>query len=119
MSFQAKKQEGPDMFVMDAMANDVESIDDLIRILNSSSDLGWTDVWGRMFTRDEVVSALMRLVRAGLVLAYAADGDKHELAPLDERVLPQSLSEAYFGLTDRGRLVHANWDAPEGPAPTG
>lgn len=116
MSMNSKRQELPDSFVMDAMANDIESVDDVLRTLNSKSDLGWTDVWGRQFTEDEVIGALIRLVRTGLVLAYAPIEGEAKLAPLAERALPQALGVAYFGLTERGRIVHANWDAPDGPS---
>lgn len=100
-----------DCFVLDALVNDVESVDIVLRTLNSDSELGWTDAWGRAFNRGEVVASMVRLVRRDLVRAYSAAGDDLTLSALDPRAMPTDLREAYFGLTDRGRIAHATWAA--------
>lgn len=104
----------PDYFILDAMANDIESVDDILRTLNANSELGWTDVWGRPFTREEVVGSLIRLLRRQLVQAYAISGSEAALSPLDAGTTPEQFGTAYFGLTVRGRIMHENWDPPEG-----
>lgn len=109
----------PDNFVLDAMANDIESVDDLVRILNSDSELGWSDVWGRPFARNEVVAAVRRLVLVGLARTYTFAERGIEVTPLADGVLPSNMSDAYFGMTDRGRAAHAAWDAPDGPPSMG
>lgn len=97
---------------MDAMANDIESVDDLVRILNSESELGWTDVWGRRFTFDEVVSALARLIQQGLVEAYAEDEHQANLVLVPLASVQPEGEGVYFGLSEKGRSAHASWDAP-------
>lgn len=102
----------PDFFVMDAMANDLESVDDLVRILNSESELGWTDVWGRLFTYQDVVAALTRLIQQDLVHAYAADEHETNLVQVPLASVRPDGDGVYFGLSERGRSAHASWDAP-------
>ena len=114
MSDAHNSMEKPDYFILDAMANDIESVDDVLRILNSNSELGWTDVWGRPFTREDVVGSLVRLLRRQLVQAYSTSESEAALSPLEAGTAPERFGEAYFGLTERGRLVHANWESPEG-----
>ncbi len=58
-----------------------------------------------------MVDALNRLAAKDYVpvLVLAADGKSLEL--LSAKALPQgSYQDAYFSLTERGRLVHRNWD---------
>lgn len=47
----------PDMYILDTLANDVEDLESILRMLNSDTAIGWHKQWGRRFTRDEVVPA--------------------------------------------------------------
>jgi hypothetical protein len=100
----------PDMFVLDSLANDVESVDDILRMLNSETVLGWTSEWGRSFTEEDVHRALTRLIKRELVRAFAVAGDSPTLEelPLQEQP-PEGLNEGYFGLTESGRRFHREW----------
>jgi hypothetical protein len=106
-----QKQRTPDLYVLDALANDIENLESILRMLNSESALGWTKEWGRPFSRNEIVEALSRLVRKGWVrvLVHASDGKS--LSELGVGSLPPGdYDDVYYSLTEPGRLVHGNWD---------
>lgn len=103
----------PDYYVLDTLANDVETIEDILRMLNSTTELGWADEWGRPFNRSDIVASLARLVRGGFVRGYSTAGDDAHLSALPEGVLPANLGEAYFGMTDSGRIAHTTWASRE------
>jgi hypothetical protein len=106
-----KRQPLPDMFVLDSLANDVESLDDILRILNSDEAIGWHKQWGRHFTREEVVQALARLVRADHVRVSTLTSNGKWLEELAPTELPAStFDDVWFALTPHGRVVHTNWD---------
>ncbi|HYD54772.1 MAG TPA: hypothetical protein VEA99_19215 [Gemmatimonadaceae bacterium] len=106
----------PDYFVLDALANDIEGVEDVLRMLNSETELGWAREWGREFTREDVVMALSRLVREDLVRAYVVVNSDAQLKELPPRSLPaDGYRGAYFGLTPAGRIVHNTWDPEPGP----
>lgn len=101
----------PDKYVLDALANDVEDVESILRMLNSDTDLGWRAEWGRNFSRSDVVTALTRLVREDFVQVFAHDPGAKAAVPLPRgEVPPGNFDNAYFGMTERGRLVHSNWD---------
>jgi hypothetical protein len=101
-----------DYFVLDALANDLESLEDVLRILNSDG-LGWRSHHADPFTKDEVVPSLYRCLQEGLVHAAQIDSTGLALKPLPERALPAApLDDLWFALTAHGRLVHGNWDPP-------
>jgi len=110
----------PDKYVLDALANDVEDLDSVIRMLNSDSELGWREEWGRDFRRDEILAALLRLVRNDLVRVLALAEDGKSLEELSLGTLPETgLGTAYFGITPRGRMVHRSWEPETGTDPVG
>lgn len=98
-----------DYFVLDALANDLEAVEDIVRLVNHA-DIGWTDLAGGPIVRSAVLLALPRLVRDGLVQAYVYAAASPTLEELPVGALPDvPLEDCYFGLTARGRVVHANW----------
>jgi len=107
------KERLPDMYVLDALANDVEDVEAILRMLNSDTALGWHNEWGRKFRRDEIIETLCRLVADDLVRVYETK-EEPGLVPLPSRTLPPAnFDAAWFGLTERGRLVHTNWEPAE------
>ena len=101
----------PDLYVLDSLANDIEDLEGILRMLNSNTELGWATEWGRPFQREELVTALSRLVTKGYVQVFALAADGKSLEPLAPTVLPPgTYQDTYFGMTDRGRLIHRNWD---------
>ena len=107
----------PDKYVLDALVNDVEDIESILRTLNSESELGWRDEWGSDFLRDEVVMALLRLVR-DLVRVFVLEEEGKSLRELSPRELPSTaLGGTYFGMTPRGRIVHRSWEPDAGADP--
>jgi hypothetical protein len=108
----------PDMYVLDALASDLESLEDILRVLNSATELGWRSEWGREFHRSDVVQALARLVQGDLVRVYVPDAATRGLVTCPPRALPPGdFDEAWYGITERGRLVHANWEPLDPPSP--
>jgi len=101
----------PDLYVLDSLANDIEDLEGILRMLNSDTALGWRAEWGREFEREEIVQALTRLTRADLVRTLVLAGDGKSLQELPARALPpESYDSAYFCLTERGRMKHTSWD---------
>lgn|SRR5690606_37032703 len=102
-----------DYVVLDALANDIESLEDILRILNSSSELGWRDLHPEEFTRAEVVPAIVRAVRDGSIMACHFSEDENALVDAGEGVLPPgSLDDLWFRLTLKGRLLLQAWEPP-------
>jgi hypothetical protein len=101
----------PDLYVLDALANDIEDLESIIRMLNSDTALGWAAEWGRPFRRGELIEALSRLVAKDYVQVLVLAPDGKNLEALSTKALPPgSYQEAFFALTERGRIVHRNWD---------
>jgi hypothetical protein len=104
----------PDMYVLDSLANDVEDLETILRLLNGDTELAWRDEWGREFQRSEVVEAVSRLIRRNAVRAYAISSEGKSLHALPERTLPSGdYGDAYFGLTPQGRMLHRDWCAED------
>ncbi len=101
-----------DYFILDSLANDLEALEDVLRILNGDA-IGWRTHYPVPFTRAEVVPALYRCIRDGLVRAAVLTEDGKSLEPLEDRALPtRSVDDVWFQLTARGRIVHSSWDPP-------
>jgi hypothetical protein len=102
-----------DYFVLDSLANDLEALEDVLRILNSDA-IGWRTHHPEPFTKDEVVPTLCRCIRDGLVRAAVLGADGKYLEPLEDRALPTcSVDDVWFELTARGRIVHSTWEPPQ------
>lgn len=102
-----------DLFVLDSLANDIEALEDILRMLNSDTVLGWRHAHPEPFERAEVVSALLRLIENGLAEACTYDSDAKALVALGERLVPDgSMDDIWFRMTPRGRMVHEAWDPP-------
>ena len=102
-----------DLCVLDTLANDLESLEDVLRLLNHPT-VGWQHLNGqRDFTREDAVAALLRNIRDDLVEACVYDPEHTALVGSGSGRIPDgSLDDVWFRLTDRGRIVHGNW-APE------
>lgn len=99
-----------DLYVLDGIADDVEDMAAILRMLNSDSAIGWRVVWGRDFERDEVVEALSRLIRDDLARVSVLAADGRGLVELPPKALPPAnYDDAWFGITPRGRIVHGTW----------
>jgi hypothetical protein len=106
-----------DYFVLDSLANDLESLEDILRLLNSD-ELGWRSHHATRFERVEVVPALLRGIRDGLIRVAVPTSDGKALEPLEDRALPTGgLDDVWFELTAQGRVVHTSWEPPT-PPPT-
>ena len=102
------------MYVLDALADDVEDLESILRVLNSDSAIGWHRQWGRHFTTADVVASLTRLIAADRVRVsvLSVDGKWLEELPATQ-FPPAAFGEAWFALTPHGRIVHATWEPTE------
>jgi hypothetical protein len=110
-----KSDSGIDLYVLDSIADDVEDLESILRMLNSDSAIGWHRAPGRHFERQEVVEALSRLVRSDLARVSVLDG-KHLVELKAGQLPPESYDHAWFAITARGRVVHTTWD-PQSETP--
>lgn len=105
-----------DFVVLDALANDLEDLEGIVRILNSPSELGWRDQHPGEFTRMEVLSPLLRAIRDRLVEACRYSEGDRALVGLGEGSVPSgSIDDVWFRLTPRGRTVLNSWEPPPLP----
>jgi hypothetical protein len=103
-----------DYYVLDALANDIESVEDIMRLVNHP-DVGWAAEGGQPMTRSDILAALPRLVRDKLTQVYVPSATTSEMEALPIGRLPSApLESCYFGMTVQGRMVHANWAPPTG-----
>jgi hypothetical protein len=106
-----------DLYVLDALANDIEGFDDILRLLNSP-DIGWViENHGQAFVASEVVAALARTIKAGWVRALVVAPESSALQELDDFALPASpLESCYYMITPRGSIIHSTWEpTPDAP----
>lgn len=102
-----------DMFVLDAVMDDIEDLDGIMRNLNRSTS-SWRGIWGREFRREEVVQALIQLIARDFIRAYVLDGGADALKALPRGIQPPgTLDHSWFGPTARGRFAHRNWEPLE------
>jgi len=104
-----------DYVVLDALADDLESVETILRRTNHE-EFGWRRLQdGRSFTRDEVVAALLRLIRDDLVEACAHSEADSALVGIGSRALPSgNLDEFWFVITPHGRMTHSSWEPSSG-----
>lgn len=101
-----------DFFVLDALANDIESLEDTLRILNSPTELGWRDQHPGEFRSDDVVPALIRGIEAGHI-EVCLPGSDGQLRDVGSGIVPAGMIETFwFRLTSSGRAALNAWTPP-------
>ena len=100
-----------DLYALDALANDVEGFEDVVRLVNHPS-LGWQKPYGGPISEDAVLSALQRLVTDGLVAPLLLDASGTTLEAITPGIWPSGESAAalWFQMTPEGRQVHTDWE---------
>lgn len=107
------RTEDVDPYVLDVLADDIESIADMLSRLNAESPSAWWRIRGAPFDRQELVAALGRLIGRRLIGAYSSLDTEPRLVALPEGVMPDGdWNDAWFGITPPGRIVHASWNPP-------
>lgn len=108
-----RRVDDADLYVLDALSNDIEDLESILRMLNSDTVLGWKQEWGAAFTRSVIVETLSRLIRRGLVEVLVFDAEGKSLIQLGRGLLPPGdYDDVYFSITDEGRFVHSSWTPP-------
>jgi hypothetical protein len=97
-----------EMFVLDAMQDDLEDVGSIMRYL-----VEWRPHWPHDFTEDEVIQALRALIERELVDAYDEAPGSSEVTPVNDPAMDSaSLRRYWFMPTAQGREVWKKWDAP-------
>ena len=98
-----------DFCVIDALAQDVDQLEEVVWYLNSGLSDRKT-YHPEPFVEDEVAPALIRGIQDGLIMASVLVPGQKSLTPLGDGVVPEvPLDEVWFGLTQRGWLLYQNW----------
>lgn len=99
------------MFVANCLADDVESVESVLSLLNKPGNDGFTLEWGRCFAREEVEGGLRRLIRLGWAVPYSPLGPEGRLSPMDKAAIfgMHCIDSLWFGLTEEGRRHHNIW----------
>lgn len=105
----ALRSENMDLFVLDALANDIEGFEDILQLINHDA-VGWKDYIGRSLSVSDVASTLLRLMRDRKVEACLLSESGNEIIGAGEGVVPPvPLEQLWYRMTSRGRMVHAAW----------
>ena len=100
-----------ELYVLDLLADDIEDLERILRILNSDTEIGGKKEWRRRFQREEIVAALSRLVLKGELRVLVLSDDGRYLTDWPRGALPPaSYGDVYFATTERGRILHASWE---------
>ena len=100
------------MFVLDVLRYDIEQVENILDLLNSTGSVGWRVFWPHDFTRDEVVEALRVILDRGDVRALDVDPDSDTMTiDFDHRGLfPESADRLWYRLTQQGRRRWEEWE---------
>jgi hypothetical protein len=102
-----------DYFVLDSLADDIESLEQIIPWVTHSAEIWQTEEETKSFRREAVVASLLRLIRDRSVEALTYTSSGKELADMGEGVIPQgNFDDYWFRLTPRGRMLHDAWEPP-------
>ena len=102
-----------DMFVVDVLRYDIEDVDAILRMLNSTSCVGWRKFWPHDFTRDEVLGALDRLVSRGVAKPLVENPLKNELEEVTHPVDVRNEGGRYSYIIKQSPLNFWNeWNPP-------
>lgn len=111
-----KKRHVVDYYVLESLIYDIESYPLICQMINSDhAELEWKSHYGGRVPETDILAALVRCVRSGLVEACVET--ETALVGCGDRVVPDvPLDRLWYRLTDAGSLVVDNWD-PEASKP--
>lgn len=102
-----------DYLVLDSLADDIESLEQILPSVERAVTLWRIDPSDGHFTRSEIILSLTRLVAEKLIEALALNPDGRSMSPCGSGVQPQGNYDDYwFQLTPHGRIVHSDWTPP-------
>lgn len=100
-----------DYYLLDCLSYDIEDLGGIAEIMNSDSELGWKSHYGRIITRSEILEALVRCIKTGLVEACVPARGGLDIVGCGRSVVPPVPFELlWFRLTSEGQLVIDNWE---------
>ena len=102
-----------DYLVLDSLADDVESLEQIVPSLDRAIGFWEINPPNARFTRADIVLSITRLVEDRLIEAVAMNTDGKSMSPVGEGVQPRgALDDYWFQMTPRGRILHTDWDPP-------
>lgn len=102
-----------DCLILDSVADDVESLEQIVPSLSRAVSLWEINPPGGRFSREEIALSITRLVRDKLIEVVAPNPGENTMSPIGEGVQPGgSLDDYWFQMTGRGRIVHNDWVPP-------
>jgi hypothetical protein len=99
------------LFVLDALSNDIESIESILSLINSD-EYGWKNVVGRAFVDKEIKHSLKRLIDKKWVNLLVYD-PRLAMAVKSVTDSIEAHEETWFQMTDLGRTVWMEWEVPK------
>lgn len=105
------------MCVADCLLDDdVESLELVLRGLNEDDSASWRAARGQSFSIEEVQSAMLALIRSGLVTAHTEKPPTYELQPvhLADIGIGVPWASLWFHLRPTGRKAYTTWWSTEG-----
>jgi hypothetical protein len=102
-----------DYFVLDSLADDIESLEQIIPAVHDSVEHWNVPEAVSSFDRNRIAAAIIRLVRENKVAVLVYDDGGTQLVDAGERVVPDGPMENFwFRMTSGGRLLHTAWEPP-------
>jgi hypothetical protein len=102
-----------DYYVLDALADDIESLEQIIPSVRLAAAMWESDLDPQCVSRALVIPALLRLLREQSVVAFQYTSSGKELQELPPGVIPDgNFDDHWFGLTSAGRMLHSAWEPP-------
>lgn len=91
-----------DLLVIDVLMDGIESLEDIVRLLNNPI-LNYAEINdGQPFYRDEVSTSVLRLCEHGYVDPMTFTDDKLVIRPVS--TIDKPIGEYWFRLTQKGRV---------------
>lgn len=99
---------------MDVLRHDIEDAVALLRMLNNTGPLGWTKFSSRDFSREDVIAALERLVKAGMAKPLEYDPATRELVDVNRPVdVCKEGNALWYKLDDSALALWNEWKSPK------
>lgn len=100
------------MFVIDVLRYDLATLPDILSLINESGDIGWRFTRNEAFSEQEVLDALDRLLRLGMIERLREDDGSRAMIVVDSSKGTNLRRQSWYGLTPAGQLAWDNWNDP-------
>lgn len=101
-----------DYYVLDTLADDIESLEQILPGVRRAAALWQSDITVEAVSRQIVVLSILRLLSDGSVAALQLTASGKELEDAEEGVPAGSLDDYWYRITTKGRMLHSGWHPP-------